>query len=117
MLSTGPTPSSFLIVLYKNMCKTEDEGGRPIHRAREWQKAARRLEKERKSTAWQNSGKRRISAPLIIDPTAGRFTEKMKVACQKFGEAMDMDMVVKVRAGRSVKTDAKSEPLRKPEYG
>ena len=22
---------------YENMCKVEDEGGRPIHRAREWQ--------------------------------------------------------------------------------
>ena len=75
------------------------------------------MDKERKSTAWHNNSQTTISAPLIIDPTVGRLTEKMKTACRKFGEAMDMNVVVKVRAGRSVKTDAKSEPLRKPECG
>ena len=33
------------VAKYKKMCKTEDEGGRPIHRAKEWQKAARRLKR------------------------------------------------------------------------
>ena len=33
-------------------CRLEDEGGRPIHRAREWQLASRRLEKEKKKETW-----------------------------------------------------------------
>ena len=28
---------------WEKMCKVEDEGGRPIHRAREWQQASRGL--------------------------------------------------------------------------
>ena len=90
------------VIKYRKMCKTEDEGGRPIHRARERQKSTRRMDKERKSTACYNNSQTTISAPLIIDPTVGRLTEKMKTACGKFGEAMDMNVVVKVRAGRSV---------------
>ena len=82
---------------FKKMCKTEDEGGRPIHRAREWQKYSRRLEKEKKSTAWHNSGQSKISAPLIIDPTVGRLTQKMRSAYQKFSESMNIYVVVKVR--------------------
>ena len=37
---------------WEQMCQVEDKGGRPIHRAREWQKAARRLEKEKKVVTW-----------------------------------------------------------------
>lgn len=77
------------VAKYKRMCKTEDEGGRPIHRAREWQKTARRLAKERKSTTWHQNSQNMITAPLIIDPTAGRFTDMIKAACSKFGESMD----------------------------
>ena len=31
---------------YEKMCKVEEEGGRPVHRAREWQQSARRMKKE-----------------------------------------------------------------------
>ena len=40
---------------FERMCKTEDDGGRQIHRAREWQEAARRLEKELKPSSWHKS--------------------------------------------------------------
>ena len=56
---------------FKRICDDEDGGVRPIHRARSWQKAARRLEKERKATTWHQTSADRVSAPLIIDPTAG----------------------------------------------
>ena len=34
---------------WEEMCKIEDNGGRPIHRAREYQKTIRRVNKEMKS--------------------------------------------------------------------
>ena len=102
---------------FKKMCHEEDNGGRPIHRARSWQKSARRLEKERKGTKWHKASADRVSAPLIIDPTAGELTGKMKAACRDFGVSMGMDVRVIERAGRSVKSDAKSEPLRSKNCG
>ena len=70
---------------FKKMCDEEDNGGRPIHRARSWQKSVRRLEKERKGTSWHKASADRVSAPLIIDPTCGELTGKMKAACKDFG--------------------------------
>ena len=102
---------------FQKMCEVEDKGGRPIHRAREYQRSARRLAKKNKSTSWHKSSKDKISAPLIIDPTSGGLTEKLKAACQKFGDSLGLDVSVRVRAGRSVRNDAKSEPLRKLEWG
>ena len=102
---------------FEKMCKEEDEGGRPVHRARSWQKSARRLEKERKGTTWHKSNPERVSAPLIIDPTAGALTEKMKAVCKDFGATMGMDVKVVERAGKAVKSDAKSEPLRNKSCG
>ena len=90
----------------------EDSGVRPIHRARSWQKAARRLEKERKASTWHQTSAGTVSAPLIINHFAGELTEKMKVACKDFGLSMGMDVKVIERAGNSVRSDAKSEPLR-----
>ena len=37
----------------------------------------------------------------------------MKEACRKFEEATNIRVAVKLRAGRSLKSDAKSEPLRR----
>ena len=58
----------------------------------------------------------RVSAPLIIDPSAGELTEKMKAACKQFGISMAMDVKVIERAGNSVRRDAKSEPLRNKNF-
>ena len=102
---------------FKKMCDDEDGGVRPIHRARSWHKAAPRLEKERKATTWHQTGANRVSAPLMIDPTAGELTEKMKAACRDFGISMGMDVRVIERAGNSVRSDAKSEPLRNKNCG
>ena len=52
---------------WERMCKDEDEGRRPIHRAREWQMKARRREKESKREAWHKSENGQVSAPLILD--------------------------------------------------
>ena len=32
---------------YDKMCKVEEEGGRPVNRAREWQQSARRIRSEK----------------------------------------------------------------------
>ena len=54
---------------YEKICVVEDEGGRPVHRAREWQQAARRLDKETSIVSLHKLDPSQISAPLIIDPT------------------------------------------------
>ena len=97
---------------WEGMCKVEDEGGRPVHRAREWQKAARRLDKEMKVVRWHQGREGQVSAPLIIDPTSGEMTKKMKEACTKFEEETGIRVAVRERAGRKVKSDCKAEPLR-----
>ena len=83
-----------------------------MHRAREWQKAARRLDKETKVVRWHRGKEGQVSAPLIIDPSSGEMTKKMKAACTKFEEETGMRVAVRERAGKKVKSDCKAEPLR-----
>jgi hypothetical protein len=80
--------------------------------AREWQKAARRLDKETKPANWHKTDPTQISAPLIVDPTSGKLTAKLKEKCQQFQKTSGMSVKVRERAGLSVRSDAKSEPLR-----
>ena len=100
---------------YERMCKVEDDGGRPVHRAREWQQMARRLEKELKPANWHKSKSdtEGISAPLIIDPTNGNLTKRLKETCANFKAASGINISVRERAGISLRSDAKSEPLRR----
>ena len=58
-----------------------------------------------------------LSAPLIVDPTAGALTEKMKAVCKDFGATMGMDVKVVEGVGKAVKSDAKSEPRRNKSCG
>ena len=51
---------------WDKMCEEEDAGVRPIHRPREWKEKVRRLAQEQKKNTWHQ-----VSAPLIIDPSAG----------------------------------------------
>ena len=97
---------------YEKMCKVEDEGGRPIHMAREWQQSARRLEKELRTANWHKTDKAEISAPLIVDPTAGKLTKKLKETCEKFFKSSGISVTVRERAVLSVRSDAKSSPSR-----
>ena len=69
---------------WEQMCKVEDEGGRPIHRAREWQKAARRLDKETKPANWHKTYPNQISSLLIVYPTSGEMTANLKEKCKQF---------------------------------
>ena len=82
------------------------------NRAREWQQAARRLDKETSRVNWHKLDPSQISAPLIIDPTHGRLTAKLKEACKEFQKSSGIYVTVRERAGCAVRTDAKSEPLR-----
>ena len=98
---------------WERMCKDEDEGRRPIHRAREWQMKARRREKESKREAWHKSENGQVSAPLILDPTAGGLTAELKKVCDRFEKGTNMRVVTKERAGQAMRQDAKSEPFRR----
>ena len=54
-----------------------------------------------------------MSAPLILDPTAGSMTSDLKEVCSKFEKLTNMRIVVQERAGASIKYEAKAEPLRR----
>ena len=84
-------------------------GVRPIHRSRYWKAKERaREKKELKITNWHKSQVNQVSAPIIVDPTAG----EMREVCKKFEAVTGMRVAVLERAGDSVKHIAKSEPLR-----
>ena len=59
------------------MCEDEDKGVRPIHRPRHWKAKKRKREKEMKLTNLHKSQREQISAPLILDPTAGSMTNRV----------------------------------------
>ena len=101
------------VLKWEKMCKDEDEGVRPIHRAREWQMQARRREKESKREAWHKSENGQVSAPLILDPTAGGLTADLRKICDRFEKGTNMRVVTKERAGKAMRQDAKSEPFRR----
>ena len=54
-----------------------------------------------------------MSAPLLLDPTQGEMTREMKQVCRKFEEVTGWRIPVMERAGTSVKSIAKAEPLKK----
>ena len=87
----------------------EDGGGRPVHRAREWQQASRRLEKELKPANWQKSksDREQLSTPLIVV-----LTKKLKDICLNFKASNGFSVTVRERAGTLIRSDAKSEPLK-----
>ena len=94
------------------MLHEEDEGIRPVHRPREWRRVDRRLEKQSKKVTW-HKGASQGSAPLIVDPVRGKLVEKLQDECTKFEDKFGIRVTVVPRAGKSVKRDAKAEPLRK----
>ena len=69
---------------YDKLCKEEEEGVRPIHRPRKWKEDERQREKELKRTNWHQNQPNQVSAPLILDPTAGDMTRDMKEVCKNF---------------------------------
>ena len=94
-------------------CQEKDQGIRPIHRPREWKEMSRRLEKERKATRWHQTDKNQVSAPLILDPTAGNMVSEMKMVCTKFEALTGMKIMIKQRAGEKNKHISKADPLKK----
>ena len=91
----------------------EDEGVRPIHRPRSWKEKERRREKELKRTNWHQSKENQVSAPLILDPTAGDMTKDMKAVCKGFETVTGWRIPVVERAGKAMRSMAKAEPLKK----
>ena len=98
-------------------CQEEDQGTRPIHRPREWKERQRRLEKERKITKWHQTKPGQVSAPLILDPTAGNMAIEMREICCKFETMTGMKILVKERAGEKNKQIAMAEPLKEKTCG
>ena len=98
---------------WDKMCREQEEGVRPVHRAREWQLRARRLEKEGKKETWYKAEGDQISAPLIISPTAGRMTEEIRAVCDKYNKTSAIRIAVRTRAGQPVRGDSKPEPFRR----
>ena len=97
------------------MCKDEDDGVRPIHRARTWQLCSRRLDKESRRESWYktDSSSTSITAPLIISPTAGDFTAKVRAVCSKYSKSTNIKVATRLRAGNPLKRDPKPEPFRR----
>ena len=98
---------------YEKMCVEEDEGVRPIHRPRSWKEKERRREKELKRTNWHQSKAKQVSAPLILDPTAGEMTKDMRAVCNDFEKVTGWRIPVVERAGRAMRSVAKAEPLKR----
>ena len=97
---------------YERMCLEEDSGVQPIHRSRTWKMTERRREKELKKTTWHKRGENQVSAPLFLDPTSGTMTKQMKEICRKFEEVTGWRVPVIERAGNSVRSIAKADPLK-----
>ena len=70
------------------------------------------MERKRKGQEWHKSKEGQVSAPLIVDPTAGSLTAELKEVCRKFEEVTGMRVPVRERAGNALKHLAKSEPLK-----
>ena len=98
---------------YEKMCLEEDEGIRPIYRPRSWKEEERRREKELKRTSWHQTKTNQVSAPLILDPTAGEMTKEMKATCKGFEKVTGWRVPVEERAGLSMRSMAKAKPLKK----
>ena len=97
---------------YDKLCKEEEEGVRPIHRPRKWKEDERRREKELKRTNWHQNQPNQVSAPLILDPTAGDMTRDMKEVCKNFENVTGWRIPVVERAGLAMRSLAKAEPLK-----
>ena len=69
---------------WDRMMEEEDAGVRPMYRPREWKEKERRLAKEQKRQNWHQSKEGQVSAPLIIDPTAGNLAGEFKDVCKSF---------------------------------
>ena len=68
---------------------------------------SRRLERELRPANWHQSKSKpdNLSAPLIVDPTSGTLTRKLKEICGKFKNANGIRVTVRERAGKSVRSD------------
>ena len=88
---------------WDRMCKEEDEGVRPVHRPREWKESERRKEQEKKRQNWHRGQEGLVSAPLIVDPTAGTLSKEMKAVCRSFEGVTGMRVPMQERAGNALK--------------
>ena len=53
-----------------------------------------------------------VSAPLILDPTAGDMSKEMKSVCKDLAKVTGWRVPVVERAGKAMRSIAKAEPLK-----
>ena len=58
-----------------------------------------------------------ISAPLILDPTAGELTTKLKEACRRLEAASGLHVTLRDTPGNSMRKDARPDPIRRKKCG
>ena len=97
---------------YDKLCKEKEEGVRPIHRPRKWKEDEGQREKELKRTNWHQNQPNQVSAPLILDPTAGDMTRDMKEVCKNFENVTGWRIPVIEKAGLAMRSLTKAEPLK-----
>ena len=68
-----------------------------------------------KKTSWHKKKEDQVSASLLLEPTPGHMTREMREVCKNFEEVTGWRIPVLERAGRSVMSIAKAEPLKKDE--
>ena len=65
-----------------------------------------------KRTTWHQNKPNQVSAPLILDPTAGEMSKDMKAVCRSFESVTGWRVPVVERAGLAMRSIAKAEPLK-----
>jgi hypothetical protein len=101
---------------------SKTEGGRPLHRDKQYQKEQRQVEKELKKVCWYRKSKRQggqiTHAPLIVSPTYdGELSEKLKKICQDVADNCGLRVKVMERGGSKIKDVVKSNPTGDKECG
>ena len=95
------------IAKYRKRQMESQDGGRPLYRPREWMEEERKLAKAKKKVNWarkQADNDELGRAPLIICPSAGNLTDKIKKVCLEFGISQNIKVPVFLRGGRRLLT-------------
>ena len=88
---------------WEKMVEEQEAGQRPINRARSWQEAERRKEKERKKTTWYKSGG--YSTVIFCPRTAGsELAEKWRELEEKGAESRGWRYKVVEQGGRQIRS-------------
>ena len=75
-----------------------------VHRPRSWERKERRLVRELKACGgWNKNEVGQITAPFIMDPTAGSLSQGKKKVCAEYQVANGIRVNLMLRAGEKSK--------------